>query len=202
MKLGPFADTIKGVPAMQSWPKNREHLERMITRERVRAGAVGFVLAFVFGALAFLALLAQPAHAQYTASAKPSTIHQTADGTYTNDLERYPEAKPVELKRGYAMRAEVQPGIHRWSAPAESGARSAASGSDGDYCREVYAGNSSKGGGVTVCGRERMVIDEQRVRRKGSLVTSTDVVITVDGQEVGRVRGRRAQHDPGQTVVE
>jgi hypothetical protein len=194
------------------WPKNREHLERMIRRERMRAGACGFVLAFVFGALVLLALIAQPAKAQYTVAAEKPAIHQTADGTYTNDLERYPDAKPVELKRGYAMRAEKQPGVHRWSGHEPENLHSSGNlhsrsedtrnGEDSEYCRDVFVGNSAKYGGVTVCGRERMEIDEQRVRRKGSLVTSTDVVIRVDGEEIGRVRGRRAQHDPGQTVKE
>lgn len=192
------------------WPTDKRDYERILRRERTRAGAAGFVLAIVAGVLAFLVLLAMPAKAQYTVKAEAPAIHQAEDGTYTNDLEKYPEAKPVELERGYAIRAEVQPGIHHWSAPAEPGnlhgrGEDTRSSEDAGGCVDVWGGTSSKLGGGTVCGvasEGPIVVDEQRVRRRGSIVTSTDTVVTQGGRELLRLRGRRAEHDPGRTVVE
>ncbi len=135
-------------------------------------------------------------------SEKPSQfIWQTEDGTYTN----LPTTHGGQLRQFTPSRDRWTPVTHK--APVRQWPRATyvaerkAQGIE-DFCREVYLGSPARGGGVTVCGRERAVIREERVRQRGSLVTSTDTVITVDGQELMRIRGRRAQHDPSDTVRE
>lgn len=149
---------------------------------------------------AAVALLFTFALAVAARSEKPSQfIWQAEDGTYTNLPVTHGAVKQFIPSRDRWTPVTHTSPVHQWPR-ATYVAR--AQGDGEDFCREVYLGRSTGGGGVTVCGTERAVVFEQRVRRRHSLVTSTDTVLTVDGQEVMRVRGRRAQHDPGRTVVE
>lgn len=154
---------------------------------------------------AAVALAARAAEPVSVPSEKPSQyIWQTQDGTYTNlplthggKLEQF---KPSRDRVTPVQRTAVP---HNWAAAAPNLHSDSEDTAFGEDCRSVYVGSSNGRGGATeVCGRERAVVFEERVRQKGSLVTSTDTVITVDGQELMRVRGRRAQHDPGRTVKE
>lgn len=165
----------------------------------------------VGGAFLFALALAASARGEgalIIADEKPSQfIWQTKDGTYTNLPMRHGDrvAKQFTPSRDRWTPVQRTAAVHSWAAavkrrPEPSPAPSPSYSYAG--CRDVYLGGISSGGGVTVCGDERATVFEQRVRQKGSLVTSTDTVITVDGAEVMRVRGRRAQHDPSQTVIE
>jgi hypothetical protein len=138
-------------------------------------------------------------------SEEPSQfIWQTADGTYTNlPITRGAERQFIPSRdRVTPVTRTAQP--HDWAAAVPTGDRIPRSYTVGTAgCRSVYVGSTSRrSGGTVVCGGERAVVSEERVRQKGSIVTSTDTVLRVDGEEVMRVRGRRAQHDPGRTEVE
>ena len=111
-------------------------------------------------------------------------------GVYTNRLEgnlddEHPRGSFNYVGGGYQNQLTL------WAAPAPQFFYSR-----GVSCRQVYLASSARGGGTTVCGGERAIIEEQRVRRRGSIVTSTDTVLTVGGREMIRIRGRSAEHDP------
>jgi len=153
------------------------------------------VLGYVFVAGLFALALTAAARGE---EAPSQFIWQAKDGTYTNLPLTHGDVKQVELTRDRLTPVKRTARPHDWAAAAPQ-ARSGAGGGD-DFCREVYLFSPARGGGVTVCGGERATVREQRVRRKGSLTTSTDTVITVDGAEVMRIQGRQWNTDPSETV--
>jgi hypothetical protein len=165
------------------------------------------VLGWAIAPALFLLALAVSARGEQpitVPSEKPSQfIWVTPSGAYTNlPMTRGAERQFTPSRdRWTPVKRTATP--HVWAVAAPTGDRITHTYAAGQVaCRDVYLGGSSSGGAATVCGDERATVEEQRVRQKGSLVTSTDTVLTVNGLEVMRVRGRRAEHDPSRTVVE
>lgn len=154
-----------------------------------RLWLVSYAAPVVFALLALSLAASARGDDIYTSEAG---IWQTESGVYTDMPHRY----AGESKR-------VVPSYKRWtpvvdSTPLRRWAASVAVrvAPSSRACVGVFLGNSAASGGATVCRGERAVVRQERVRRRGSIVTTTDAVLLVGGREVMRIEGRSHEHDP------
>ena len=154
----------------------------------------GGVLGYLVPVFLMVAAVAVAAHGSGDGT---TVIWQTEQGVYTDMPERYSgESKPWKPSRD------------RWTPMAYSRSRFkrdlrsvvAAAGvrvvPGVERCAGVYLGNTLVQGGVAVCRGERAVIRRERVRRRGSMTTTTDTVLLVGGRELMRIEGKSYNHRP------
>ena len=160
---------------------------RLGERRCPRVGLLGYLVPVLFSVVAFTV----------AAHGSDSNIWQMSDGTYTDMPERY----SGEAVRFTPSRDRLTPVMHQSSYKREWSTLAAVRVVPGaERCVGVYLGNTVLSGGVAVCRGERAVISQERVRRRGKIVTTTDTVLTVSGRELIRIRGRSAEHNPSRTV--
>jgi hypothetical protein len=151
---------------------------RLAERSQGAVGLVGFMVPLLLAVIAV----------SVAASARGDDIWKTASGVYTDMPDRYAgEAKLWTPSRDRVTVVTYQAAVVGYrSIPPRRGAWALTD------CRTAWL----RAGGTTVCPGERAVIEEQRVRRRGYIVTSTDTVLRVGNRELMRVRGHVAQSNP------
>jgi hypothetical protein len=122
-------------------------------------------------------------------------IWKTERGIYTDMPERYAgESKPWKPTRDRLTPMKFRQEMANWTVGATVRVVPGV-----ERCMGVFLGNTLAAGGASICRGERAVIKRERVKRRGSITTTTDTVLTVGGREVMRIEGPRYDHRPRAT---
>lgn len=164
-------------------------------RRRGRRSLAGYAVPALFSMLA-LSMAAQARGDDIYL--KEHGIWKTQSDVYTNMPHRYAgEARRVEV--GYGRWTPVVGSTSPRAVAAVVAVRVVPYSAERPLCIGAFLGNALVSGGATVCRGERAVVRQERVLRRGSIVTTTDTVLIVGKREVMRIQGSTHEHSPTKT---